>query len=172
MMPISEIHPATQPVGELLAACEFQRTRRGGPGGQHRNKVETAVVVTHTPTGVTAEANERRSQHENHRVAVFRLRVRLALSVRCSRSVAAPPSDCWQSRCRGGRIAVNPDHDDFPVLLAEALDTLAACQWDVSTAAESLQVTSSQLVKFLRRDPRALAQVNRAREQEGLHPLR
>lgn len=172
MKPTREIHPATLPVEDLLTACEFQRTRRSGPGGQHRNKVETAVVVTHKPTGVTAEANERRSQHQNYRIAVFRLRVNLAVHVRCSRSVALPPSEQWQSRCRSGRVAVNPNRDDFPVLLAEALDTLATCEWDVRAAATSLRVTSSQLVKFLKLEPRALAQVNREREQIGLRPLR
>lgn len=173
MHPSTEIHPATLNGADLLAQCQFRRTRRSGPGGQHRNKVETAVVVTHQPTGVAAEANERRSQHQNHRVAVFRLRVNLALQVRRPRLASAQPSRCWQGRRRGGgRIAVNPDHDDFPTLLAEVLDTLAAYETDVSAAAESLRVTPSQLIKFLKLEPRALAQVNRVREQSGLHPLR
>ena len=60
----------------------MRHERRSGPGGQHRNKVSTAVVITHRPTGVRAEANERRSQAENHREAVRRLRVRLAVEVR------------------------------------------------------------------------------------------
>ena len=172
MHPIPEVHPAALNGEDLFAQCQFRRTRRGGPGGQHRNKVETAVVLTHRPTGVAAEANERRSQHQNRRVAVFRLRVNLALQVRCPRLASAPPSRCWQGRCRGGRIAVNPDHDDFPTLLAEALDMLAAHEMDVPAAAESLRVTPSQLTKFLKLEPRALAQVNRAREQSGLRPLR
>ena len=55
------MHPARLPIDELLADCEERRLRRGGPGGQHRNKVETAVELTHRPTSVAAEANERRS---------------------------------------------------------------------------------------------------------------
>jgi len=76
------VHPAKLEIDKLVAQCDFTRTRRGGPGGQHRNKVESAVVVQHRPTGVIAEANERRSQADNRRSAIFRLRVNLALAVR------------------------------------------------------------------------------------------
>ena len=70
MMP----HPAAVPAVDLLKDCAVERTRRSGPGGQHRNKVETAIVLTHRPTGIQAEASERRSQPENLAVATFRLR--------------------------------------------------------------------------------------------------
>src|SRR5947209_19951057 len=92
-------HPAALAADRLLAECETRRLRRSGPGGQNRNKVETAVVLTHRPTGLVAEANERRSQAENGRVALHRLRLALALAVRSPR-VAACPSTLWRSRCR------------------------------------------------------------------------
>jgi hypothetical protein len=168
----SELHPAAIPIERLLRDCNSLRTRRGGPGGQHRNKVETAVVLTHAPSGVSAEANERRSQHQNHRVAVFRLRVNLALAVRCQHAESQVPSRLWLSRCRNGRVAVNPDHDDFPALLAEALDVLEVCNMDVRIAARQLTITTSQLTKFLRLEPRAVAQVNQYRNRLGLRPLR
>lgn len=57
-------HPAAIDPDELLRQCDEKRIRRGGPGGQHRNKVETAVVLHHRPTGMTAEASERRSLAE------------------------------------------------------------------------------------------------------------
>ncbi|HJM40228.1 MAG TPA: peptide chain release factor-like protein [Planctomycetota bacterium] len=47
--------------------------RSGGPGGQHRNKVETAVRIVHPPSGVTVTATERRSQFENRELAWERL---------------------------------------------------------------------------------------------------
>jgi len=165
-------HPATLDDDELLRQCSEVRTRRSGPGGQHRNKVETAIVLTHSPTGITAEANERRSQADNRRAALFRLRVNLALKLRIDRSPNTPPSDLWQSRCHGSRIAINPSHADFPSLLAESLDCLTAADWDTATAADHLAVTPSQLAKFLKLEPRAFALLNAERDHRGLHPLR
>jgi hypothetical protein len=165
-------HPATLDDNELLRQCSEVRTRRSGPGGQHRNKVETAIVLTHSPTGITAEANERRSQADNRHVALFRLRVNLALKFRSDRRLDATPSELWCSRCRGGRIAVNPSHTDFPTLLAEALDCLSEADWDTTAAAERLTVTASQLAKFLKLEPRAFALFNAERDQRGLRPLR
>ena len=75
-------HPSALEPQSLLRDCSERRTRRSGPGGQHRNKVETAVVLRHEPTGIDAEGNERRSQAENRQVALFRLRVRLAVEFR------------------------------------------------------------------------------------------
>lgn len=157
----------------LLAACHVVRTRRGGPGGQHRNKVETAVVITHVPTAVRAEANERRSQAANRRVALQRLRVRLAIEVRSSDIGAGrvEASRLWRSRRRGRQLPVRVDHPDFPALLAEALDAIAAAQWDVARAAQWLGVSTTQLIGLLKRQPDALGKVNAQRQERGLRPL-
>jgi hypothetical protein len=164
-------HPASLTINELLAECEIRRLRRGGPGGQHRNKVETAVVITHRPTGISAEANERRSQTENQGQAMFRLRLRLAVEVR-SPVVDVEPSGLWRNRRRGGRIVVSETHNDFPALLAEALDVVGECEYDLAAAASRLDVTTSQLGKFLQRESTAWLQVNEARRTRGLRPLR
>jgi hypothetical protein len=162
------VHPATLDTERLLQQCELTFTRRGGPGGQHRNKVSTAVVLEHRLTSIRAEASERRSQAENRRVAIGRLRLKLALEVRSA--TPTKPSALWQSRLRGSRFEVSGSHEDFPPLLAEALDQIAAHHGDVPQAAAALHCTSSQLVKFLKLEPLALAQVNADRRARGMRP--
>jgi hypothetical protein len=170
MTPLA-IHPAALPSAQLAAQCDVRRTRRSGPGGQNRNKVETAVVLLHRPSGIGAEASERRSQAENLRIALFRLRVNLALELRTPSGPGASPSPLWQSRCRGGRIVVSPEHDDFPAIVAEALDFLAAHADDMKRAAEALGCTPTQLTRLLKAEPRALRVVNNQRRARGLHAL-
>lgn len=169
------VHPAALTNDELLAACELRFTRRSGPGGQHRNKVETAVIVKHLPSGISAEAHEERSQAENRRVALFRLRLLLAVELRCTSSTdrqAHQPSSLWQSRRRGTRIAVASEHRDFPSLLAEALDALALHGYQPADAAQQLAVTTSQLIALLRQYPPALATLNAHRATSGKPPLK
>ena len=163
-------HPAQLPIEQLLKDCRLERKRRSGPGGQHRNKVETAVVVEHLPSRVRAEASERRSQEQNRRVAIRRLRVKLALEVR--EASMPEPSESWRQRATAGRISVSSEHEDYPALLAEALDVVHAHRFDISAAATHLEVTASQLTKLLKSEASALDQVNRGRDSLGLAPLR
>ena len=57
----------------LLSDCDVEFFRAGGPGGQHRNKVETGVRLHHRPTGFKVQATERRSQSQNKSLALKRL---------------------------------------------------------------------------------------------------
>ncbi len=163
-------HPAALPIDELLADCRVDRTRGSGPGGQHRNKTETAIVITHLPTGVRGEASERRSQAENLAQAKFRLRQELAVAVRSAEGGGSSPSPLWRSRVAGERITVSASHDDFPAILAEALDALAATDWSAPAAAERLGISTSQLVKLLKQETRGLALLNREQTARGKRP--
>ncbi len=55
----------------------WETMRASGPGGQHVNRTESAVRVTHLPTGVQASASEERSQHRNRKLALARLAAKL-----------------------------------------------------------------------------------------------
>jgi len=164
-------HPAALPESELLAACQLTRTRRGGPGGQHRNKVETAVVITHLPSGVSAEANERRSQAENRKVALQRLRIHLALAIRLAVEELRLPSELWQQYVSRGKLAISQHNPDYPALLAEALDHLAAASFEPGAAATRLVISSSQLLKLLQAEPAAWGWLQENRRRLGLHSL-
>lgn len=162
-------HPAALTNEQLKSDCELRFQRRSGPGGQHRNKVETSVHLEHRPTGVKAAASERRAQGENLKVALRRLRIQLALDVRADWRA---PSPLWTARAGGGKLAVSDQHQVFPSLLAEALDALGHCQWHHQAAAHALGCTASQLIKFLQREPAALKRLNEHRAAAGLGRLR
>ena len=167
------MHPSRIPHEELLHDCRRENTRGSGPGGQHRTRVATAVRLPPQPTGIMGQAYERRSQKDNARVALFRLRLNLAMDYRkplkdCDFKAPYQTSEAWNSRRKGSKIRVNPKHDDFPALLAEALDLLHLHEDDCRKVAALLEVTVSQLVKFLGCEPRALNAVNQRRQKKGL----
>lgn len=154
---LTAMHPARCDIEELEAQCKFRFSRASGPGGQHRNKVETHVTVEHLPTGILATAGEARSQGENRQRAMHRLRCALAVGVR---SQNASPSELWRRYCRGQRIRVADTNPEYPAVLAEALDTLAACDWDPANAGKALGVSATQIVGLAAQYPPALELLN------------
>ena len=66
----------------LLDQCHLHIHRASGPGGQKRNKTSSAIRLRHTPTELMVVATESRSQHENKRRALRRLRMAIALNAR------------------------------------------------------------------------------------------
>ncbi|CAL2082624.1 peptide chain release factor H [Tenacibaculum sp. 190524A02b] len=57
---------------------EFQAIRSSGPGGQHVNKVSSAIRAKHVPTGIQVLVSESRSQHQNKKIAIQRLKEQVA----------------------------------------------------------------------------------------------
>ncbi|MEZ5977399.1 MAG: peptide chain release factor-like protein [Planctomycetota bacterium] len=70
--------PFAKDRASLEAVCEVTFLRGSGPGGQHRNKVETGVRVVHPPSGVVVVATSERSQARNRDQAFERLAEKLA----------------------------------------------------------------------------------------------
>lgn len=166
-------HPASLDEAALLSQCDLSRGRSGGPGGQNRNKVETKVTLVHLPTGVEAHASERRSQQENRGVAIFRLRLALAREVRTPVAIGEVRTELWRARCdAGGHVSCNPSHDDYPTLLALAMDVIAATGWDVKKASLRLCCTMSQLAKLVKDEPHAWTKVNQERVARRMRALK
>ncbi len=68
---------------DLLAECRIETFRAGGKGGQHQNTTDSGVRLVHRPSGVRCESRTERSQLQNRRRALSRLREKLeALSHR------------------------------------------------------------------------------------------
>ena len=61
----------------LEQSCTVEFVRGSGPGGQHRNKRETGVRLTHEPTGTRVMATERREQSMNRELAFHRMAEKL-----------------------------------------------------------------------------------------------
>jgi len=62
---------------DLLKECNVDTFRAGGKGGQHLNKTESAVRLTHLPTGTVVSCQDERSQYQNKRKCLLQLREKL-----------------------------------------------------------------------------------------------
>lgn len=160
----------------LIAQCEVDRYRASGPGGQHRNKTESAVRLRHKLTGVTAIGEDSRSQLENKAHAVRRLRSAIALEVR--EPVALEhyaPSPRLAALVAGGTAPLGARTrltGEYWAAMAELLDLLVAGALEIGTTAQRLGITTGALSKLLLHDDQVGRAVNDLRRAKGMRPLR
>ncbi len=157
----------------LLAQCKIDRFRASGPGGQHRNVTDSAVRLRHTPTGISAQAFEARSQHQNRARALRRLRVSIALDARERIDLEryTPPSPLDEA-LRGRGIEMGRRDARWPATAAAVLDVVEACGWRLSDAAPHLGLSTAALSRFLTSDEQLLRAANSRRQTLGQRPLR
>ena len=138
----------------LLNQCKEDRYRSGGPGGQRRNKVETAIKLHHEASGASVHADDSRYLQRNRLSAVRRLRERIAIQSRAPFDLETPkvPGEFTEHIGPKGTISINRKNASYPLVVATALDAFAAAGGSYANAATALGVTTSQLVKFLKAD--------------------
>lgn len=149
----------------LLRLCRQDCFRASGPGGQHRNKTDSAVRLTVPGGGVTALCTDHRSQHRNRAEALKRLRMALAIDLRLPIAPGSNPQ--WQGPWKLGK-----KDRRRPAFTAHILDVLAHHNWAVGRAADTLGISTGKLIRTLARDPQTWTAVNQARAKRGLVNLR
>ncbi|XP_074313085.1 uncharacterized protein LOC141648377 [Silene latifolia] len=166
---------------ELLNECEMGTFKTSGPGGQHRNKRESAVRLKHRPTGIIAQASEDRSQHMNRASALARLRVLIALKVRRPVDLEAysppkqllqilPPKSTVRGSDSGSQIrAKNPK---FVEGMQALLDLIYAVNGSVADASKYLGLSTGALSRIILSDDNLRLTVNELRASKGMKPLK
>ncbi len=163
---------------KLLSQCEVHIYRSSGPGGQHRNKVSTAVRLKHRPTGITVTATESRSQLDNKRNAVTRLRMKIACTLRNqvgTKEIAIPTTvrECMftpKKPTREGilRLEVSRKNERFWPVAAFLLDLLHARSGRLGQAADLINISTGNLTSVLKSERHLLAAAQQIRRECGL----
>ena len=142
----------------LLAQCAVDRLRGPGPGGQKRNKTESAVRLRHAATGLAAMAGESRSQPENKARALRRLRERIAFDLR-------EPVELDDYQPPPGLAALVEQEplrksekwlrsSDYLCAVARLIDLYQAAGCSLPEAACRMGVSQGRLDRLVRIDPR------------------
>ena len=173
---------------ELLAQCDVHIYKASGPGGQHRNKVSSAVRLRHRPSGISATANDSRSQHSNRKLAMQRLRMNIALKLRRSAEGNAEASqaggeadmsrpavlaECMHVATKGpgaglARLTIGKKNPRFWQVAAYLLDILDEEEGRLSSAGDRLGITTGNLTAAFKSQRHLLAEVQKIRKRHGL----
>ena len=168
----------------LLARCDMHIYKASGPGGQHRNKVSSAIRLRHQPTGISATANDSRSQHRNKTLAIVRLRMNLAIKLRCPKNPddeptlpevlteclsKGPPKKSTSTAKR--KVTVGRKDHRFWHVAAILLDLLDGAGGRLSAVATYLELSTGNLTSLLKSDRHLFAETQSIRKQHQQPPL-
>jgi len=164
----------------LLADCDVHVYRASGPGGQHRNRNNTAVRLHHRPTGITATAADLRSQGGNRKIALKRLKMNLAVRLRNPVSPEDEPLPDILAEClykpkntdTPRKLSIGKKDGRFWDVAAILLDMLESEKGRLSPVAEKLRISTGNLSSVLKSERHILAAAIKIRRQNGLRPLR
>ena len=167
----------------LLKDCRVDTYKSSGPGGQRKNKVETAVRLVHEPSGISAQGQQTRSQGRNKTLALRNLRMHIACACRQPQDLdqlAVPDeiAECFQ-RPRSPspqhvklRLSLPSGNRYFWPVAAFVLDVFDAAEGQLSTASGALGISTANLSAFIRTHRHLLAAAQAIRKAHGHTPLR
>jgi hypothetical protein len=161
---------------QLIAQSEVDRYRASGPGGQHRNKTESAVRLRHKASGASAIGEDSRSQSENKLHAVRRLRAAIALDVREPVVLEGyVPSARLAAMVAAGTAPLGAKTKltgEYWAGIAELLDLLVAGKLEIAATAQRLGITTGAMSKLILHDEAVARVVNDLRRAAQMRPLR
>ena len=144
-----------------MSECSRDDLSGGGAGGQKRDRKYSGIRLRHVPSGVTASSTISRSRGRNESDALSKLRVSIALDIRCE-----PPDDvsALSAAVRSGaRLS--------PSVVADVFDVLDACGYRMGEAAGAIGVSTGRLTKALSLDKSIWRRLNEIRTSLGMRSL-
>jgi peptide chain release factor-like protein len=144
----------------LLQDCHLTEFQSSGPGGQKRNRKYSSIRIAHSLSGRAVTAVKSRSQNENKRSALSKLRRLIAMEIR---SDSSPHIDTF---------VVSMRNKLYPLLLALLFDTLHKNNFSVGDTGKELGLSTGRLVKLLAKDTDAWQKVNKERQKRNLSILK
>lgn len=155
---------------DLLAQCEADHYRASGPGGQKRNKTDSAVRLRHLPTGLIVTATESRRRLENQLRAVRRLRE--ALCYRLRRPVDSAHASEAVTLLFDVKRSLSPRDPNFLEAMALLLDLLEADQGRIGDVAKRLDRTTAAVARALESTDESWQAAQEIRAKHGLPALK
>lgn len=153
----------------LLRSSSEDFYRASGPGGQKRNKTESAVRLRHPETGLMVVAVESRSRQENRERAIKRLREAIANRIRVEVAKGEVPPIVQTAVTEGFKIGRKDVR--FLPLSAALLDMMVSYEGKVSELADTLGLATAKIVNFLRTTPELWEEAQHLRDRFGLGHL-